>query len=425
MNVLTSLDARSFHSRLGDLLRVELVALGAFLQALAEFDRRRLFRDLGYASLFDYLHRGLKLSRGAAHYRRAGASLVQRFPEVLAPIEDGRLCLSTVAVVASVPNEENRADVLPRFFGLSKQEALELAAEIRPRTVVPARTVVTRLEREELPPPVAAPNGQREITGEIGRIVHPGELGTARATLAPVAAAAARVMPVAVAATAAVPMTAVEPMTATVSRMHITVSREFLSLLKKAKAGESHRSPGATVEEVLKLALEALIEKQSKRKASVPAKVKREVVKRDDGKCQWSLPDGSVCGATTRLEIDHVAPRGKGGPSTVENRRVPCRGHNLEAARREYGDDVMDLFTRRDGRGRESAARRGPLAREAVAEYGVPARASFWTGDGRGGRNRPPSRRLPAPPAPVPQGAGSRKIRRCPADPWERRAASS
>ena len=146
MNDLARLDARSFHSRLGNLLRTEFVALGAFLRALAEFDRRRLFRDLGYASLFEYLHRGLKLSRGAAHYRRAGASLVQRFPEVLEPIEDGRLCFSTVAVVASVLTEENRAEVLPRFFGLSKQEALELAAELRPRTVVPARTVVTRAE---------------------------------------------------------------------------------------------------------------------------------------------------------------------------------------------------------------------------------------------------------------------------------------
>ena len=119
--------------------------------------------------------------------------------------------------------------------------------------------------------------------------------------------------------------TVVEPMTATSSRMHVTVSREFLALLKKAKAGDSHRNPGASDEEVLTAALELLIEKQAKRKACVPAKVKREVVKRDEGKCQWKLADGGVCGATVRLEIDHVVPRGKGGPSTVENCRILCR----------------------------------------------------------------------------------------------------
>ncbi len=55
-------------------------------------------------------------------------------------------------------------------------------------------------------------------------------------------------------------------MTATESRLHVTVSPEFLALLRKAKAGESHRSPGATDEQVLKLALETLIEKQGEAK---------------------------------------------------------------------------------------------------------------------------------------------------------------
>jgi hypothetical protein len=162
----------------------------------------------------------------------------------------------------------------------------------------------------------------------------------------------------------------VVPLTATESRIHITVSREFLALLKKAKAGESHRNPGATDDEVLTLALEALVEKQSKRKASVPSKVKREVVKRDGGKCQWKLADGGVCGSTVRLQIDHVVPRGKGGPDTIDNCRILCRRHNLEAARKAYGDEVMDLFTRGGAKGSGSAAG------ETVAGYGPPGRAS-------------------------------------------------
>ena len=38
----------------------------------------------------------------------------------------------TVIEVARVMTEENRVDVLPRFFGLSRQEAREVAAEIDP-----------------------------------------------------------------------------------------------------------------------------------------------------------------------------------------------------------------------------------------------------------------------------------------------------
>ena len=49
-----------------------------FLMALAEFDKQRLWVPLGHASVFDYLHRELGLSRGAAHYRKVAAHLVQR-----------------------------------------------------------------------------------------------------------------------------------------------------------------------------------------------------------------------------------------------------------------------------------------------------------------------------------------------------------
>ena len=204
------------------------------------------------------------------------------------------MCFTTVAVVASVMTEENRAEVLPRFYGLSKMEALEVAAALKPRKVVPARTVVTRVDTAVFPetPAQQMQPGWRRLDEQVvsrtdaQQEVHPGELW--------------------------VPRTVVDPLTATESRLHITVSRELLALLKKAKAGESHLNPGATDEQVLKLALEALIEKQAKRKACVPAKVKREVLKRDQERCQWKLADGGTCGATGKLEVDHVVPAGKG-----------------------------------------------------------------------------------------------------------------
>jgi hypothetical protein len=154
------------------------------------------------------------------------------------------------------------------------------------------------------------------------------------------------------------PRTVVEPLTRQETRMHVTVSPAFLALLKKAKAGQGHVQPGATDEQVLTAALELLIEKQEKRKASVPAKVKREVRARDQGKCQWPVAGGGVCGSTVRLEVDHVVPRGRGGPSTVESCRILCKPHNLEAARQVYGDQYMDLFTVR-----------APTAGEPVAAY--------------------------------------------------------
>jgi hypothetical protein len=94
------------------------------------FDRRKLYRELGHASLFSFLRVELKLSAGAAQYRNA--ELTQRFPEVEAALRDGRLCLSSVIEVAKVLTPENRTEVLPRFLGLSSRDAAFVAASIRP-----------------------------------------------------------------------------------------------------------------------------------------------------------------------------------------------------------------------------------------------------------------------------------------------------
>jgi hypothetical protein len=73
------------------------------------------------------------------------AQLVQRFPEVVEPLRSGKLCITVVLELAKVISPENRADVLPKFFGLSKQEAKAVAVEIRPAEVVPRKEMVTAL----------------------------------------------------------------------------------------------------------------------------------------------------------------------------------------------------------------------------------------------------------------------------------------
>ncbi len=86
-------NAHALSARLADLLRAEQGAMADFLLALADFDQRRLWVDLGYKSLFAYLHRELGLSRSAAHYRKTVVELIQRFPQVEAAFRSGKLCL--------------------------------------------------------------------------------------------------------------------------------------------------------------------------------------------------------------------------------------------------------------------------------------------------------------------------------------------
>ncbi len=373
------MDARALTENLAALLRREHDALAEFLVALADFDRRRLWVELGHASLFYYLHRELRLSKGAAQYRKVAAELIQLVPAVVEPLRRGRLCLSSVIEAAKVVTAENWETVLPRFYGLSRREAMEVVAELMPHPAPPERTVVipvrsdrSSTENEVLlrtAPGPAAPPPALELREDEPAALEPEKVAgwpVNRPTPAP--APAARPLEV-------------QPLTAERSRLHITVSREFMRKLEAAQDALSTAMPDATPEEILEAGLELLLAGAAKRKGlvekprkqvrpakgdHVPAEVRREVWKRDGGRCCWPLASGGICGSTRHLELDHIHPRSMGGPSTASNLRILCRAHNDLAARLALGDDLMDRYSA----GLRGAARR---PRSAGATDSVPA----------------------------------------------------
>jgi HNH endonuclease len=378
------MQTRELTKQLAALLSREHAALADFLVALAGFDRERRWLELGYTSLFWFLHRELGLSKGAAFYRKAAAELVQGYPEVIEPLRDGRLCLTSVAELAKVITPENRRDVVARFFHASKQEAKAIRAELRPAESAPRREVVTALAlapAREPAQPVAPPAPRVAL----GTACAPGEgfpdephperttPGTALPTTPP---PPARPGP---------PRDQAEPLTADLRRLHVTVSRRFLEKLAAAREALSHTHPVGGTEAVLEAALDLLLAERDRKRAlvqkprpsparpstrprHVPADVKRTVWKRDDGCCQWPVASGGICGSRTRLQLDHIVPVALGGTSTVSNMRVLCALHNALAARQVYGGLFMDQFTAR--------AARASVRGDASAESLFPARPS-------------------------------------------------
>jgi 5-methylcytosine-specific restriction endonuclease McrA len=83
---------------------------------------------------------------------------------------------------------------------------------------------------------------------------------------------------------------------------------------------------------------------QARNPRHIPAAVKREVWLRDGGRCQFRLENGERCGSPHRLQFDHVRPVALGGESTVSNIRLACAPHNLLAARRVFGDALMNRY---------------------------------------------------------------------------------
>ena len=344
--------ARVLAGRLADLLRREQDALAEFLIALADFDRRRGWMELGHSSLFYFLHRELGLSKGAAQYRKTAAELVQRFPEIVEPLRDGRLCITSIVHLARVLTPENRREMIPNFFQRSKREAMAVAAALQPASAAPHRDIVTALRPGGLPASDAAAPALGPAPGPepaAAQAVQPVEPGATAASLVPKPAR----------------RDAAEPLTADLSRPHITVSRRFLEKLQAARAALSHSRPSLRAEDILEAGLDLVLKRDAKRKglvqkprkenprkentpaeSHIPAAVKRQVWTRDGGRCQWPLESGGVCGSTLRVECDHRVALASGGASTVDNLRLLCRFHNDLAARRAFGDEWMNQFTR-------------------------------------------------------------------------------
>jgi hypothetical protein len=366
-------NARELSARLFDLLRRERSAMAEFLVALADFDRRRAWTELGYSSLFHFLHRELGMSKGAAHYRKTAAELIQRVPEVVEPLRSGRICITSIIELAKVVTPENRHEVLPRFYNCSRQEAKAVSAELCPAEAAPHRTVVTAM--------IFAMPARMEPVPASENTVQSVELRPVESS--PACPVTAR--PVA-------PRVVAEPLTADLRRLHVTVSKRFMEKLEAARDALSHSHPGADAEAILEAALDLLIERAAKRKGIVakprtrnapspsvtstdagergnspddagpasrhiPAQVKREVWLRDGGRCQFKLENGEPCGSTHRLQFDHVRPVARGGESTVGNIRLTCAPHNLLAARRVFGDALMDRYAPARTAGAQSEAR--------------------------------------------------------------------
>ena len=311
-------NARALSSRLADLLRAEQGAMADFLLALADFDRRRLWIDLGYASLFVYLHRELGLSRSAAHYRKTAVELIQRFPPVEVAFRSGRLCLTTSFELARVLTPQNLDDVLPRFFGAvaaGGDGGRRLDPARRDRSRAHGRDARTR----------AAPQARVLVAPEASEA----------ATAAPVAAAPApdaQCLPVGTSSPVPVPAprpvepparAEVQPLTAERSRIHVTVDRGFHARLEEARNALSHAHPNASDGDILELALEALLERAAKRKGSARGGPRRRVPpgastsRRTSARPRSSAPATAASGGSPRAAC---AARGAGSSRITSSR---------------------------------------------------------------------------------------------------------
>jgi hypothetical protein len=282
------------------------------LADLAEIDVRRLFVQAGYSTLSVYCRDALRLSEDAAARRIHAARAARRFPAVFAMCADGRLSLTAVNLLAPHLTPSNVDELLAAAAGKSRSGIEELIRARKPLT-----ETIGWIQPLATPPAPPVP----------ARVDAPAHASPAAGRVRPIAAERFAVQCM-LGKRAAEALCFVQDATGTdVSSILEAALVLYEALVRKRKCGmvsRPRRRPPATNSE-----------------RHVPASVRREVWRRDGGRCTFTSDEGHRCGTTRGLQYDHVVPVARGGESSVDNVRLLCRAHNQYEADRVFGAAFM------------------------------------------------------------------------------------
>ncbi len=312
--------------------------LAAVLIHLGEYDRRRLSDEEGYQSTYAYCVKCLGYDEGGAYRRIHAARVCKRYPHILNFIVSGELSLSSLLLLSPVLTDSNQELLITQARGKSKRDLEAHLASLDPRPHTP---------------------------DAFRRIPAPPVWGTAAATEAspslPAECAPASELTGVLSAQPPREWQAVMPLSLERVRIGFDAAVLLMKLIDRAKLLLRHKYPEGRLEDVLREALEILIERKDPQKRLelkggevggelapapeprflaawrggryIPARVKRAVWQRDEGRCTWRFDDGRPCGSREALEFDHFRPFAKGGRSDdARNVRLLCRMHNRMAA---------------------------------------------------------------------------------------------
>jgi hypothetical protein len=337
MHVPTTLTDEQLLNEVRAIAHRERRATVHLIAALTELDTRRLYLGQGYSSLFTYCTRGLHLSESAAYSRIEAARAARRFPIILDMLAEGALTLTSVCLLSRHLTPTNHRAVLDAARYCSKREVEAQVAALQPQ------------------PPVLAC---------VRKLPTPGAFGRQCAQSASVPSES----PLLVAATQMLPPRAMAqaPTTKFVHanrlvalspdqyKVQLTVSRATHDKLREAQDLMRHSVPNGDLVVLFDRALTLLVEDLRKRRWAasdrprasrdatpgsrhVPAAIKREVWRRDGGRCAFVGAAGRCC-ERGLLELHHVTPFADGGPTTTANLQLRCRAHNAHEAQQYFGE---------------------------------------------------------------------------------------
>jgi hypothetical protein len=355
---------------LKELVKRDRALEAEFISHLGEVDARRLYREQGCSSMFDYCVRVLRFSESVAYKRIGVARAARRFPIVTEAISRGELHLSAASLIAPHLSEETVEGWLEAARHKKSREVRQLVADRFPRKAV--RSSVRRVASATR---LAGLAGTASTLGAMPMSTAGPEV---RRPIAPTSSISNETS--AMTGTSTHASASTEALGAQRYSVRFTADEKVHDQLQELRSLLRHSVPDGDVGKILARAIGVLLEQVRKRKIGecdsprsphsagpskansptkkqpardIPVAIRREVWARDKGRCAFESKGGRSCASREAVEFHHRVPWARCNEHTLDNITLRCRSHNQHEADLDFGAAHMDRF-RREARTKRS-----------------------------------------------------------------------
>jgi len=322
------------------LKNVEDKTLADLVLFLFEVDVRKLYRDIGFSSLYTYCIEGLGYSGASAYRRIQAARTLNDHPEIYELLKNGKLSLCAIAEISKVMTADNKTELLELSQGKPKAEVQKLTLKYQPpvaplekEKVIVKKVIVEN--KDSLFSTVSTSESKIET-----RFTFAAEVDQEFMDLLQGAKEIVGHMP------------SVEVIKRSLKEF-VSRRRSTPRLAKNSEPKDLEPNPEKDIEasseqaEMTKIVPnEPKAAKVQPRSRYIPKAVAYRVRERDQHQCTYISPDGRRCSERCGLQVDHIEPFALGGASEFSNLRLLCRPHNQFAAEKSFGREKIQSYFR-------------------------------------------------------------------------------
>jgi 5-methylcytosine-specific restriction endonuclease McrA len=302
--------------RLEKLIRIERKTTHLMLWHINEIESRKLFAELGFSSMFEYLTKHFGFGESSAYRRIQSARLLKQIPHLAEKLEEGSLNLTQLTKVQTcLKKEHQKVDIQMAEQILEKLEnksSFETEKILAQELNLPMQTIETLTPQKDHSVCLKIYLTEEQMA----------ELQLSKDLLSH-----------------ALPNATWAEVIFHLAQKH---NQKILGKTKKAQNPRDQNQDLQKETENIQAKNNPVkpgkltrhfFSKQARKFIGIT--VKRKLLQKANYRCEYEdITSGRRCECRYQLQTDHRIPLARGGTNEIENLRILCRTHNLSEARR-------------------------------------------------------------------------------------------